>query len=494
MVEVVILAGGYGTRLWPLSLTKPKPMITLANKPILDHIMEYLEKHAFKDIVITTNYFRDTIEEYFGDGRRFGVKIRFPLEKYPLGTAGSVKNVEGLMDGTFIVIQGDNVTDIDLRNVYRKHKKRGGLCSIVLKEVDEPWRFGVVELEGERIKNFAEKPEKGSEPSNLINSGIYVMEQEIFERIPEEEPYDFAEDLFPKLIENDEEIYGYCADGFWADVGAPDGYFAANEWILSRLNDFEFSDTTFIGDDVEIQPPVIIGEDGMIEDGVKIGPYSVIGDNSVVHEGSQIIGASIFEGSALGRNSFISSSIIGENVVIKKNAKITDSLVGDSCQFGHDCEVTSNSKVWPNTFLSPFSRVNGVLRRFVQAKENYAAEVLEMGPSYILRTVSDEEAFYFNKSENNEVIFTGRVAKSLDEFSEILKTIEFTSLEHHICRGINDFEAWVKLVLKDPLLMSYYRTIGESDLFEEELRRELVKETDLRCKRLHEHRVKYTVV
>ncbi len=495
-MDAVVLAGGQGVRLRPFSLTKPKPMIKLANKPILQHMIELLGSNGFRDVVITTNYLHDVIQKCFDDGGRFGVNISYPQEEYPLGTAGSVKNVEGLLDDSFLVVQGDNVTDIDLEEVYRAHKRRGVLCSIVLKEVDEPWRFGVVELEDdEGIKSFVEKPKKGSAPSNLVNSGIYVLEPEIFDYIPEDEPYDFAKDLFPRLIDEGIEISGYRAEGFWADVGSPEGYFAANEHVLDVTGGVKFSDDAYIGDGVDIRPPVIVGDGARVEDGARIGPYSVIGDNSVVHEGSHVIGASIFEDSSLGRDSFVSSSIIGDNVVLKKNTRVTDSLVGDYCMFGHDCEVTDNSRVWPNTSLSPFSRVRGVLRRFVQSSfDNYVVLGLDSGPMHILRTVSDKEAFYFNKCVDHAVVFTGSVAKSLVEFSGILKTVEIESLEYHVSEGINDFESWAVAVLNDPLLMSHYKTIGEKEYVGGELRKRLVEETDLRCERLKEHRMKYTVV
>ncbi len=495
-MDAVVLAGGQGIRLRPFSLTKPKPMIKLANKPILQHIIELLGSNGFRDVVITTNYLQDVIQKCFDDGGRFGVNISYPQEEYPLGTAGSVKNVERLLDDSFLVVQGDNVTDIDLEEVYRAHKRRGVLCSIALKEVDEPWRFGVVELEDDdRIKSFVEKPKKGSELSNLVNSGIYVLEPEILDHIPEDEPYDFAKDLFPRLIDAGIEISGYRAEGFWADVGSPEGYFAANEHVLDVTGGVEFSDDAYIADDVDIRPPVIVGDGARVEDGARIGPYSVIGDNSVVHEGSHVIGASIFEDSSLGRDSFVSSSIIGDNVVLKKNTRVTDSLVGDYCRFGHDCEITDNSRVWPNTSLSPFSRVRGVLRRFVQSSfDNYVVLGLDSGPMHILRTVSDKEAFYFNKCVDHDVVFTGSVAKSLFEFSGILKTVEIESLEYHVSEGINDFESWAVAVLNDPLLMSHYRTIGEKEYVGGELRKRLVEETDLRCERLEEHRMKYTVV
>ncbi|MFQ6135649.1 MAG: sugar phosphate nucleotidyltransferase [Candidatus Hydrothermarchaeales archaeon] len=489
-MQAVVLAGGQGTRLWPLSLTKPKPMISLANKPILHHIIEYLKGQGFGKILITTNYLKDVIQGHFGDGEGFGVEIDYPLEDIPLDTAGSVKNTEELIDGTFVVIQGDNITDIDLSDVYRSHKKEGLICTITLVEVDEPWEFGVAELRDQRIKDFVEKPEQGEEPSNLVNSGIYVLEPEVLGYIPENEPYDFAKDLFPHLLREGVDIHGYCAEGFWTDIGSPAGYYAANEWMLDNLNDVQFSETTFIGDDVEVQPPSLIGDVCMIEDGAEIGPYSVIGDNSIIHEGARITKTTIFENSSLGGDSHISSSIIGENVVIRDNAKIMGSVIGGSCRFGRGVEIGDNSRIWPNTTLISNSIVRGELRRFISHGGEYH-EGDKCGPSFILRTVSDEEAFYFNKQMGNDVVFTGMVAKNLDQFLSVLRSVEVESLEHHIEGAINDFEAWVKLVIRDSILMSQYRLIGDRNLRGEILREALIQETDKRCTRLREYLGRY---
>ena len=236
-MKAVILAGGFGTRLRPLTFTKPKPMIPLVNKPVIEHVVDYLVSHGLNDIVVTTTFLSEMIMEHFR--YREDVHLSFPTEPKPLGTAGSMKNAGlDLEEEPFVVIQGDNITDLNLRGLIDFHYEAGGLVTIALAHVKDPWNYGIAQLEGDGcVSRFQEKQPKGKCFSNLANTGIYVVEPKAMEFVPERIPFDFAKDLFHLLhVKEKGKMFGYeiDADYFWADVGQPDGYMKATEWMLKK--------------------------------------------------------------------------------------------------------------------------------------------------------------------------------------------------------------------------------------------------------------------
>ena len=230
MTETVILAGGYGTRLRPLTLSTPKAMIPLVNKPVIDYILDYLVGYGLKDFVITTNYLREQTIDYLSS--RKDLKLSYPEEPSPLGTAGSVKNA-GIAD-TMVIIQGDNITEIDIGKLMRFHKAHEGLVTIALLPVPNPSLYGIAEIEANgRIRNFKEKPAPDACFSNLANTGLYIIEPEAMKHVPDGKAFDFAKDLFPRLVAK-KEVYGCVVDGFWTDVGNLKGYMEASRWILEK--------------------------------------------------------------------------------------------------------------------------------------------------------------------------------------------------------------------------------------------------------------------
>ena len=219
-IQTVVMAGGQGTRLRQLTSNRPKPMVPVVNKPLMEHIIELLKRHGFGDIVVTLQFLPTLIENYFGDGEAHGVRMSYVTEESPLGTAGSVKNARSLLNRTFLVVSGDALTDIDLRAATDFHKERGAMATIVLKKVPNPLEFGlVITSEDGRIERFLEKPGWGEVFSDTINTGIYVMEHEVLNLILDDRPYDFSKDLFPQMLENGFPLYGFVADGYWTDVG-----------------------------------------------------------------------------------------------------------------------------------------------------------------------------------------------------------------------------------------------------------------------------------
>lgn len=457
-MKAVVLAGGLGTRMRPLTFTKPKPMTPLVDKPVLEHIIDYLRIHGIDEVVVTTNYMRDQVREHFGHEHK-GVKLYYPIEEQPLGTAGSVKNIQDRLDDTFVVIQGDNITDIDLTRVIREHKKYSGTCTITLQEVRDPWNYGVVELhENMRVKRFYEKPKMEECFSNLINTGLYVMEPSVLDYMPADTFFDFSRDLFPILL-TEESIYGVVDNSFWIDVGQPVGYMKAMDWILSKAKQSisdssvvagEIQDNVVIGENVRIVGnsrivgPVIIGDNTTVEEDCVIGPASCIGPNSLVKAGTAVSHASIFENTTIGGGANIKNCLIAEYCVLGSETTVqSNSLVGSNCRFGRSVFVSEGSRVWPNIQLSKNAIVSGTIKQFIQVSPG------QDSPTWGLRTLSPEEAFYFNMSKDHHVIYTGHRARSITEFRDILKSVDARSIDYHFREDVNDFSEWTRLILSD---------------------------------------------
>ena len=234
-MKAVIMAGGEGTRLRPITSLRPKPMVPIVNQPVMEHIIGLVKHHGIEEIVATLAFMPRTIQDYFGAGEEWGVDISYAVEESPLGTAGSVKNAAHLLDDAepFLVISGDAITDIDLTEIIRFHKDRGAAVTIALKRVPDPLDFGVViTAEDGLVERFLEKPSWGQVFSDTINTGIYVVEPWVLDFIPEGESYDFSAELFPALMEAGHSIYGVAADGYWCDVGSKESYMQVHRDIL----------------------------------------------------------------------------------------------------------------------------------------------------------------------------------------------------------------------------------------------------------------------
>ena len=437
-MRAAILAGGFGTRLRPLTFTKPKPMIPLVNKPVIEHVVDYLVSHGLTDIVVTTTFLREMIVEHLR--YRSDVHLSYPPEPYPLGTAGSVKNA-GLdkEDEPFVVIQGDNITDMNLRGLIDFHYDMGGLVTIALTHVEDPWNYGIALLEGDGcIGRFHEKPDKRECFSNLASTGIYVIDPKALEFVPEGIPFDFAKDLFHLLhVKKKGAMFGYEIDAknFWADIGQPDGYLKAMEWMLKKA-----------------RRDVVIGENVKIDSSGIIGP-AVLG-NSVVVEENCVVGPNtvLFDDVYIAKNSELEQCFIGERTITGENAFIREAIIGAHCELGKDVEVL-NGKIWPYVTIPNSSTVDTTIKRFVRY---YGDEKHEGNGENedLLRTVSDEEAFYFNQRKGGKIVHTGFVAHSLKEFGEIFSKIDLKAIEYHLREGCNDFAAWIRDVFRDEKLAS----------------------------------------
>src|SRR4051794_805768 len=237
-MKAVIMAGGEGSRLRPLTSNQQKAMMPLVNKPMMEHIIRLLKEHGFDDLVVTVSFMANNVRTYFGDGSEFGVRMVYATEESPLGTAGSVRNAKDELDERFLVIAGDVITDIDLSAIVRFHEKKGALATIALKEMENPLEFGIViTKEDGAIERFLEKPTWGQVFSDTINTGIYVLEPEIFDFIAPDKPVDFSGEVFPALLDDGKPIFGYRCEGYWEDVGTLEAYSRAHQDVLDHKVD-----------------------------------------------------------------------------------------------------------------------------------------------------------------------------------------------------------------------------------------------------------------
>jgi mannose-1-phosphate guanylyltransferase / phosphomannomutase len=354
------MAGGEGTRLRPLTSNQPKPMVPIAGKPCMEHIIELLRRYGMTDIVVTVAYMPQVIRGYFGDGGALGVQLHYSVEETALGTAGSVKNAEELLDETFVVISGDALCDFDLDALLDYHRRQGGVATLALKSVENPLEFGVVILDEDgRVERFLEKPSWGQVFSDTVNTGVYVLEPEVLRAVPAGERFDFSKQLFPDLLRRGKALYGYVAEGYWQDIGNLDQFRQANYDALDRKVDLELPgirlrENIYIGDGVQlpdlsqVEGPAYLGNFSQVDPGARIGPYSVLGNNVVVKEGAATTRCIIDAGSYIGRSTRVEGAIVGKGVDLRNHAVLNEGVaVGDECSIGAEAVLHPNVKVYP---------------------------------------------------------------------------------------------------------------------------------------------------
>lgn len=359
-MKAVIMAGGEGTRLRPLTSNQPKPMVPVANRPIMEHIIRLLRRHDITDVVGTLAFLASVIRNYFGDGSDLGVNLSYATEETPLGTAGSVRNAAELLDERFIVISGDALTDIDLTQVLKHHDESGALGTVVLARVENPLEFGIVILEEDgKIERFLEKPGWGQVFSDTINTGIYVFEPEIFDYIPEEGPSDFSDDVFPKLLETGAPLFGCVMDGYWCDVGNLESYLKVHQDVLNRdveveMDGFELRSGLWVGEGAEIDPeakidgPALIGDFCRIDAGAEIGEYAVLGNNVIVRGDAAVERAVIHDNAHIGPMSQVRGCIIGKNADLRRAVTVGEgAILGDDTFIGDRAIVNPDVKIYP---------------------------------------------------------------------------------------------------------------------------------------------------
>jgi len=363
VMQAVIMAGGFGTRLRPLSCNLPKPMVPVANRPILYHIINLLKKHQITDIVMMLYYQPDVITDYFGDGSKFDVKLKYIIPKADLGTAGSVRCAKDHLKDTFLVISGDVLTDIDITEALNYHKKKNAVATMVLTRVASPLQYGVVITQPDgKIERFLEKPSWGEVFSDTINTGIYILEPKILEEIPDEKSFDFSKDLYPSLLSQDKGLYGHTAGGYWKDIGNLDEYRTSHYDILegkinlnisgrkviSGTKSFIVGEGTIIEEGAEINERVIIGSNCLIAKGAVLG-NCVIGDNVKIGKGANLYGSILWDGVSVGREARLKESVVAKNTQIGDRAVLqVGTVVADACKIGNEAVIRAYIKIWPD--------------------------------------------------------------------------------------------------------------------------------------------------
>jgi len=358
-MKACIMCGGAGTRLRPLTFERPKPSIPLLNKPSVGHLVDHLSANGFNDIVITLGYLGRNIEQYLEDGAKFGVEIHYIRERKKLGTAGSVKNAENALDGgPFLVVGGDHVMDFNLHEFYQFHRKNDSMLTVGVMSIDDPREYGILDIDvNNRVHRFREKPSSGEIFSNLASTGIYMCDPEIFSYIPKER-FDFAKDLFPRLLSSHDPISAWMARGHWNDIGNATAYRQASRWLLDNLRgteiaghfnikDARLNGPATIGTDVSVGSnsaivgPVVIGANTTVGDNVLISPYTTIGSDCDIADDTSVL-----------------SGIVYDNVKIGSRTSVSGSVVDNGTRIGDHCVLENNTVIGPRVTINDFVTVH----------------------------------------------------------------------------------------------------------------------------------------
>ena len=367
-MKACIMCGGTGTRLRPLTFKRPKPMIPISNKPSVLHLIEHLAKEGFNDIVLTLGYKGEDIEEILGDGSMYGVHLDYVYEKDKLGTAGSVKNAQKYLGNEpFIVVGGDHVMTLNLREMFRFQQNNDAEVTIGLLSIDDPREFGIADMGiDNRILRFFEKPKAGEIFSNLASTGIYVCSPSVFDKIPEKIKFDFAKDLFPQMLRQNERINGILVRGKWTDVGSAAAYRDAQKWMLDGMSEtilegnfisngkiqgpLRVGTSVSIGNNSSLVGPLTIGENTVIGERVLIGPYSVIGSNCVIEDDVKILSSYVFDGTKIGKNTTLSGAIVDSDSEIGAGCSLENgTIIGPQSVLKDNVTIHSGVKLWPES-------------------------------------------------------------------------------------------------------------------------------------------------
>ena len=370
-MKAVVMAGGEGTRLRPLTSNRPKPLVPILNKPIAQHIIEHLKRAGINDIVVTLYYLGEEIQRYFGDGSDMDVNLIYSVEESPLGTAGSVKQAEEhLSDGTFVIVSGDALTDLDIDKALAFHRAKGAEATLVLKPVSNPVEFGVVMTESDgRIIRFLEKPDKAQVFSDNANTGMYILEPSVFELMESGKSYDWSQDIFPRMLEEGRPIFGYAMEEYWCDVGSLEQYRQAQYEMLDGQTALPIPGAShpnriFVGGGTEIHPtakiigPAAIGSDCRIGPGAIIGPDAVLGDGAIIEANARIEKAILWRSAYVGAGAQLTACTICNHVHLGENVKVEESaVIGDKCSVEAGATIRTRVKLWPDKLIEERSVV-----------------------------------------------------------------------------------------------------------------------------------------
>ncbi len=370
-MKAIIMAGGEGSRLRPLTCDLPKPMVPILNKPVLEHTIELLKSYGITEIGITLMYHPQLIKDYFGSGRNLGVNIKYFIEEIPLGTAGGIKNAESFLDEPFIVISGDSITNLNLAKAIEFHNESNSLATIILSKVDVPLEYGVVLTDSSgKVTGFVEKPSWGELFSDTVNTGTYILEPEILNYIEANKNTDFSRDIFPLLVSHNKNLYGYVSQEYWCDIGDIRSYLKVHYDILDKkikfnYDGFQLSEDVWIGagtiiePNAEIKGPCIIGCNCRIGNGTLIDNYTIIGNNTTIEDDVSIARSIIWDNCYVEYGSELRGAILCNRVNLKHyNSVFENAVIGEDCKVGERVIIKPNIKIWPSKTIQPFAIID----------------------------------------------------------------------------------------------------------------------------------------
>jgi mannose-1-phosphate guanylyltransferase len=338
-VKAVVLVGGEGTRLRPLTYLTVKAMVPVLNKPFIEYIIRHLSHHNISEIILAIGYKPDRITEYFKDESQLGTKLVYSIETEPLGTAGAIKNAETYIDNTVFAMNGDIFTDLNFTEMLRFHKNKCAKVTIALTPVEDPSRFGLVETDSnQRVRRFVEKPKREQAVGNMINAGVYIIETEVLKRIPEGKRCMFEHDIFPSLVADGEPVFGYTTDAYWMDMGTPEKYLQLNsDLLIGKSNQVSFKTTDIrIDKQSHIHPqsnlvgPVLIDKNCNLGKGAQLRGPIVMGSGCQIHDNASIENSVIWQNVDIGEQAVLKDCIVASNSCIENNAHMQGAIVAEA--------------------------------------------------------------------------------------------------------------------------------------------------------------------
>ena len=358
-MKAVILVGGEAIRLRPLTLNLPKAMVPVLNTPFLEHVVYHLTSHGVSDIILAQSRHSQSIQGYFGDGTEFGVGLHYSVEDTPLGTAGAVKNTEDYLDSTFLVLNGDIFTDLDITAMLALHREKKAKATIALTPVADPTSYGLIEtgVEGE-VTRFLEKPSPEQVTTNMINAGTYILEPDVLKHVPPQTTSSFEHGLFPRLLELGEPVYSYASPAYWIDIGTPEKYLQLNRDLLSGVSPrySDYTDNKLISGEkcsihptAEISGPVLVGINCTIEHGVRLIGPTVIGSGSTISADSVVEASVVWHNTRLGERVILRNSIVAGDCCLQDDCLVAESVLGESVNVISGARLPSGYKAWPGT-------------------------------------------------------------------------------------------------------------------------------------------------
>ena len=350
-LKAVVMAGGKGTRLRPITYSIPKPLVPIAGKPCIGYVLDSFYEAGIHDAIITAGYKFEALINGVLKFKQEDQNILFSVEREPVGTAGSIKLVSKFIDDTFIVGSGDTLVDFDIEKIIEFHRKSKSKFTIALTTVDDPSQLGIVEMKDNIITRFLEKPTPDKAFSNLVNAGLYIIEPEIFDYIPSGEPYDFGKQLFPKLLENGVKLHGYVGSGTWLDTGRPNDMIRANQLMTEKYG-YSYAEGSVTG-------KLIINSSLRHFAGSTLKGPTYIGEGVSSMAGSSIEASAIYDGVQVGRDVKIRDSILMDGVKVLDGARIEKSVIMKGTVIGENCEI-HESVLAPRLNLQSNSRVYNV--------------------------------------------------------------------------------------------------------------------------------------